>query len=99
VGGLVVVLSLLTFWLDGIDKKKAPTGEWRAMENTLHLLELGGGWPGAFVAQRLLPRKSAKASFQFTYWLVVLLHQYIAVDRLLEWRIWNSAMEWFDKIG
>lgn len=64
-------LNLLTFALYARDKHAARTGQWRTPENTLHLLGLLGGWPAAWVAQRLLRHKTSKASFQVRYWLTV----------------------------
>ena len=56
------------------DKSAAKQGRWRVSENTLHLLSLAGGWPGALVAQRLLRHKSKKRSFQTVFWTTVLLN-------------------------
>lgn len=64
-------LNLLTFALYARDKHAARTGQWRTPENTLHLLSLLGGWPAAWVAQRVLRHKTSKASFQVMYWLTV----------------------------
>jgi len=41
----------------------------------LHLLELLGGWPGAFLAQRRLRHKCSKRRYQFVFWLIVLAYQ------------------------
>lgn len=35
------------------DKRRAFAGQWRVPEATLHLAEFAGGWPGAFLAQRM----------------------------------------------
>jgi uncharacterized membrane protein YsdA (DUF1294 family) len=76
-----LVLSLITFIVYGIDKRKAANGTWRTKESTLHLLELLGGWPGAFAAQRIFHHKSAKLKFQIVYWLIVAAH-------LAGWGVW-----------
>lgn len=83
-GGWVVIIAL-TYLAYAMDKRKARAKEWREPERMLHLLELFGGWPGAFVAQRRLRHKSSKFSFQFTFWLIVGLHQFAAVDFLRGW--------------
>lgn len=72
--GVLALLSLLTFFIYGFDKNAAETGRWRTAEKTLHLLSLIGGWPGAWVAQRLFRHKVRKASFMAGYWATVLAH-------------------------
>jgi uncharacterized membrane protein YsdA (DUF1294 family)/cold shock CspA family protein len=72
--GVLALLSLLTFFIYGFDKNAAETGRWRTAENTLHLLSLIGGWPGAWVAQRLFHHKVRKTSFMTGYWATVLAH-------------------------
>ena len=66
--------SLVTFVAYALDKSAAQNNRWRTQESTLHLLALLGGWPGAFTAQRLLRHKSAKTSFQTTFWITVVLN-------------------------
>ena len=65
-------LSAVTFVVYAMDKAAAQSGSWRTPEKTLHLLALGGGWPGALVAQQVLRHKSAKAAFRALFWLTVL---------------------------
>lgn len=65
------------------DKRSAEAGEWREPEANLHLLELVGGWPGAFLAQRKFRHKTRKLSFQIVFVGIVLLHQLAAVDVIL----------------
>jgi uncharacterized membrane protein YsdA (DUF1294 family) len=67
-------LNLLTFALYARDKHAARTGQWRTPENTLHLFSLLGGWPAAWVAQRVLRHKTAKRSFQWVFWLTVVVN-------------------------
>src|SRR5258705_537967 len=80
--GAPLVLSLLTFVAYRSDKRRAEAGEWRIPESTLHIAELVGGWPGAFLAQRTFRHKTSKTSYQVEFWIIVLLHQVIAVDSL-----------------
>ncbi|WP_341889253.1 cold shock and DUF1294 domain-containing protein [Variovorax sp. YR752] len=68
------LLSVLTFYLYWRDKFAAQRNAWRTPENTLHAASLLGGWPGAWLAQRLLRHKSAKESFRQVYWATVALH-------------------------
>jgi uncharacterized membrane protein YsdA (DUF1294 family) len=70
--GVLLLISLLTFFVYGFDKNAAQAGRWRTAESTLHLLSLVGGWPGAWCAQRLFHHKSRKARFMTGYWGTVL---------------------------
>lgn len=70
VGGMSVVA--LGFYL--YDKGAAARGEQRTPENTLHLIALLGGWPGALIGQGLFRHKTSKASFQAVFWLTVALN-------------------------
>ena len=74
IAGVYGVASLLAFGIYAKDKAAAQDGRWRTKENTLHMIALFGGWPGALVAQRVLRHKSSKASFQVTFWATVLLN-------------------------
>jgi uncharacterized membrane protein YsdA (DUF1294 family)/cold shock CspA family protein len=71
---LYLVASLVAFFAYAFDKSAALRNQWRTQESTLHLFALLGGWPGALAAQRLLRHKSAKASFQTTFWATVVLN-------------------------
>jgi uncharacterized membrane protein YsdA (DUF1294 family)/cold shock CspA family protein len=68
------VLNAATFFAYWLDKDAARRQAWRTSENTLHLLALLGGWPGAWLAQQVLRHKSMKASFRQVYGLTVGLH-------------------------
>jgi len=66
--------SGITFLVYAVDKAAARHSGWRTRESTLHLLSVVGGWPGALAAQRLLRHKSAKESFQSTFWITVAIN-------------------------
>lgn len=68
------LVSGVTFIAYAIDKHAATQGKRRTPERTLHTLELAGGWPGAFFAQRMLRHKTRKKSYQIVFWLIVILH-------------------------
>jgi uncharacterized membrane protein YsdA (DUF1294 family) len=78
-------LSAATFCVYFADKRRAESKDWRVPESVLHGLEFIGGWPGAFVAQHLVRHKNAKVTFQFWFWVIVALHQVVALDYLLGW--------------
>lgn len=69
--GAYLGLSLLTFLVYAADKSAARNERQRTPENSLHLLALAGGWPGAMLAQQLLRHKSTKASFRTGFWCTV----------------------------
>ncbi len=71
---LYIIVSLFTFAMYAVDKSAARKGTWRTKENTLHLLSLVGGWPGALVAQQKLHHKSRKQPFRSVFWITVLLN-------------------------
>ena len=56
------------------DKQAAQSGSWRTSENTLHILSLLGGWPGALLAQFQLRHKSRKQPFKFVLWVTIALN-------------------------
>lgn len=95
--GGMLALSALTFVLYRADKRKSQTGAWRTPEAKLHLLELLGGWPGAFVAQRVLRHKLTKRSYQAIFWIVVGAYQFAALETLLGGRMLRTLWAWFWK--
>lgn len=81
----MAVVSALTAFIYYVDKQRARQKGQREPESMLHLLELLGGWPGAFLAQRKFRHKSSKGSFQFVFVLIIGLHQFLAIDALRGW--------------
>jgi len=71
---LVASLSCISFALYGWDKRQAVLARWRVSEQTLHLFDLAGGWPGGLLGQRYFRHKTKKLSFRIRFWLTVLLH-------------------------
>jgi uncharacterized membrane protein YsdA (DUF1294 family)/cold shock CspA family protein len=71
---IYLAASFVAFAAYALDKSAARNDQWRTKENTLHLFALAGGWPGALAAQRLLRHKSSKPSFQFVFWVTVILN-------------------------
>jgi len=81
----IFIISVSTFVLYRSDKNRAKNELSRIPERTLHLFELAGGWIAAFWAQRILRHKIRKPSYQFSFWSIILLHQYLAYDYLANW--------------
>lgn len=79
-------ISAITYFVYGHDKRRAEGGGWRIPERSLHVLELLGGWPGAFLAQRTLRHKCSKLGYQVVFWLIVASYQLAAFDSLNDWR-------------
>lgn len=67
-----IVMSVITFLAYAQDKFKAQKDAWRTPENTLHVLSLIGGWPGAALAQQLLRHKTQKKAFRIAFWFTVM---------------------------
>lgn len=68
------VLSLITYIAYAWDKRAARRGDRRIAERTLHLLDLIGGWPGGWLAQKVLRHKSVKRSFRRIFRLTVFVN-------------------------
>ena len=66
--------SATTFLAYAHDKSAAMRGAWRTSEQTLHLLALIGGWPGALLAQQTFRHKSSKSEFHSVFWVTVALN-------------------------
>jgi uncharacterized membrane protein YsdA (DUF1294 family) len=81
--GIYGVLSLLVLGLYGWDKRAAMRAGPRISEQSLHLLALAGGWPGAMLARPLFRHKTRKQPFTGLFWCTVLLN--IAMLGVLVW--------------
>jgi uncharacterized membrane protein YsdA (DUF1294 family) len=92
-----LAISALTYWIYAVDKRRAENGEWRVPEARLHLLDLLGGWPGGFLAQRRLRHKCSKGSYQFVFWLIVLAWQFTAADSLQNWKYSKIVLNVVDR--
>ena len=84
---ILLFVNYISFQAYKADKERAREKEWRISENTLHCWGLLGGWPAAFLAQRKFRHKCSKKEFQVIFWLIVVTHQYLALDYLLHWKI------------
>ncbi len=74
VGVGYLVLSAICFVMYAADKSAARSGGRRTSENTLLIVGLAGGWPGALFAQQWLRHKSTKASFRSAFWGTVAIN-------------------------
>lgn len=71
---IYVAMSVVALSLYAIDKRRARGNAWRISEATLHAVELFGGWPGAWIAQRLFRHKLQKGSYTAVFWTIVAVH-------------------------
>lgn len=92
-----VAISLFTFLAYRSDKHRAQSGAGRIPESTLHGAELLGGWPGGFLGQRVFRHKTSKVSYQIVFWLIISIHQYIALDSILAWKMTKQLGSLLDR--
>jgi uncharacterized membrane protein YsdA (DUF1294 family) len=88
-----VTVSMITAFFYWKDKKSSKSGGWRVSERTLHILELAGGWAVAFWMQRAIRHKIRKISYQVVYWVIIVFHQFIALDYLQSWRLAEAGLK------
>ena len=67
-------LSAATFLMYWKDKKAATEDCQRTPENTLHILAVLGGWPGALIGQQKLRHKTKKVSFRIVLWSTIFIN-------------------------
>ena len=84
----LVCINITTFIAYGVDKKAAQTNQWRVPEKDLHMLEFLGGWVGAWIGQHFFHHKTAKKSFQQTYYLMIILEIAAIIALLKFFRFW-----------
>jgi uncharacterized membrane protein YsdA (DUF1294 family)/cold shock CspA family protein len=91
---LYLAMSVVTLIVYGLDKSAAMNNRRRTPEDTLHLLALVGGWPGALFAQVAFRHKSSKRGFQVTFWIIVLINSagvaWLSTDAGI--RLWRSVV-------
>lgn len=108
-GGYAAAISAISYGRYATDKRRARENkrrelaaagdchgrESRVSEAGLHLTEVLGGWPGAFVAQRRLRHKVSKKRYLAIYWTIVIAYQLVAFDCIMGWKysraVWESV--------
>ena len=71
---VLFIASLVSFVSYGWDKRQARIRGQRIPEQTLHVVDVIGGWPGGLMAQQMFRHKNRKVRFQVVYWITVLAH-------------------------
>ncbi len=89
-----LALSAACYLAQREDKKQAKAGGQRIPEAWLHLGEFLGGWPGSLVGQWRFRHKTSKGSYQTVVWLIVILHQLLAIDSLRSWYLTRQVLAW-----
>ena len=69
----LLIINAITFILYYLDKQKAKKNEQRIPEKFLHLFELLGGTPFAFVAQKMLRHKNKKWRYLVVFYFIVIV--------------------------
>jgi uncharacterized membrane protein YsdA (DUF1294 family) len=85
VPAVYLAMSVASCIAYGIDKSAARRGAWRTSEQTLHVLAIMGGWPGALIARSVFRHKSRKRSFRIAFWATIALNCVVLV-----WVLWTA---------
>ena len=81
----VGITSVIAFVAYGVDKNLSVRRRRRVSEKTLHLLALLGGWPGAWMGQRVFRHKTRKTSFRVGFACSVALHVLLVAGIFYWW--------------
>ena len=80
----LIVITIVTFLVYGIDKWKAKQGSWRISEATLLILAVIGGSIGALLGMRVWHHKTMHKKFKYGLPLILLAQIaliYLILDR------------------
>jgi uncharacterized membrane protein YsdA (DUF1294 family) len=86
--GVYLAMSVTTFTAFALDKRRAKLGKWRISEKTLLLLSLAFGWPGAWLAMKLVRHKTKTRKFVIGVPLIAGLH--LAVWAGVGWLVYQG---------
>ena len=81
----IVLASIVSFALFGIDKKRAQNHEWRISEKALFLSAILGGAPGALLGMQVFRHKTQHWYFQIGIPLILVAE--IALVVWLGWKV------------
>ncbi|ERJ74631.1 MAG: DUF1294 domain-containing protein [Streptococcus sobrinus] len=85
---LLIFWNILTFYLYGLDKRRAIRGQWRIPEKTLLTLSLTGAGLAAYLAGRIFHHKTKKWYFKLAWCLGIL------IEVSLIYCLWRFKNEW-----
>ena len=69
----IAILNVITFFLYGIDKRKAKKNRWRIPESILLLLAVLGGSIGALMGMKIWHHKTMHKKFKYVIPLIMIL--------------------------
>ena len=70
----VVIINIVTFFLFGIDKRRAIKNKWRISEAMLLIFSLIGGCVGGILGMSIFHHKTKKMKFKILMPLILMLH-------------------------
>lgn len=82
----LIAINIAAFALYGYDKNAAQNSRLRVPERVLHGVELFGGTPGAFIAQRVFHHKTRKVSYRIVFWLIFAIQAAAVI-----WWFWRGS--------
>ena len=69
----LIVINIVTFFVYGIDKRKAKQGSWRISEATLLILAVIGGSIGALLGMKVWRHKTMHKKFKYGLPLILII--------------------------
>lgn len=81
--GYYASVSLVAFAVYGWDKRAAEKNASRVPENTLYILNVVGGWPGALLARQYWRHKTIKKPFKIIFNITAALNIFLLIWFLL----------------
>ena len=75
----LILINFITFFMYGIDKRKAIKGHWRIAENILLGMTLAGGSVGALIGMYIFHHKTRKIKFYVGVPLILLTQALLLV--------------------
>ncbi|WP_342525136.1 DUF1294 domain-containing protein [Chryseomicrobium sp. FSL W7-1435] len=79
IGLLVIIMSVVALFTMRYDKQQARKGGQRVPENTLWLLALLGGGPGAYAGMQMFRHKTKHTSFRIGFLMLAVLQLFLLV--------------------
>ncbi len=77
--GFIIIMSIITFTMYGIDKRKAKKAKWRIRESTLISLGITGGAAGGLFGMHHFRHKTKHPQFWISNIFGVILHCILGV--------------------